>query len=296
MSGLAEQKNRMREGFATAYRVRGLGRGEFTAWTLSPCAELLRASNPPYPFARARHEMALAVHLCLARGPGRITRHVGEFRELPPPRVGLLTLSPGATDLDYEAEGATEMLTLSLSPSAFSSIGGRPDDAFARGLLPFREDSLRTVLMELMERAACGASERLYIDHAVAFLTASLVAPRRQPPRRALAAPSLKRILDAIETALLETPSEPPSLETLARIAGLSMAEFARGFRTAMGESPHAFLTRRRIERAQELLRGPSAISLADLAIMLGFADQAHFTRRFRQVTGTTPSRFRHDS
>lgn len=279
-------------GFSTAYRFRGLTRGEFTAWGLPSGAELLRAVNPPYPFARARHEMALAVHLCLARGTGRITRHVAEVRELPPPRVGLLTLSPGATDLDYEAESGTEMLTLSLSAATFSAIGGRADDAFARGLLPFREDGLRAVLLELMERAACGASERLYLDHAIAFLAAALAAPRRRTSRRPLGIPALKRVLDAIE-ATLEAPAEPPSLEALAGIAGLSVAEFARGFRTATGESPHAFLTRRRIERAQELLRGRSALPLADLAVMLGFADQAHFSRRFRQVTGTTPSRFR---
>jgi len=281
------------DGFSAAYRIRGLTRGDFTAWRLPFGAELLRAVNPPYPFARARHEMALAVHLCLARGAGRITRHVAEVRELPPPRVGLLTLSPGATDLEYEAEGGTEMLTLSLSAATFSAIGGRADDAFARGLLPFREDGLRAVLLELMERAACGASERLYVDHAIAFLAAALAAPRRRTSRRPLDAPALKRVLDAIETMLEETPGEPPSLEALAGIAGLSVAEFARGFRTATGESPHAFLTRRRIERAQELLRGRSALPLADLAVMLGFADQAHFSRRFRQVTGTTPSRFR---
>lgn len=280
-------------GFSAAYRIRGLTRGDFTAWTLPSGTELLRAVNPPYPFARARHEMALAVHLCLARGAGRITRHVGEVRELPPPRVGLLTLSPGATDLEYEAEGGTEMLTLSLSASAFAAIGGRADDAFARGLLPFRDDSLRAVMLELVERAGCGGSERLYVDHAVAFLTAALAAPRRQASRRSLGAPALKRVLDAIETMLEETPAEPPSLEALAGMAGLSVAEFARGFRTATGESPHAFLTRRRIERAQELLRGRSGLPLADLAVMLGFADQAHFSRRFRQITGTTPSRFR---
>jgi AraC family transcriptional regulator len=290
-------ENRRPDGFSMAYRIRGLTRGDFTAWRLPSGAELLRAVNPPYPFARARHEMAIAAHLCLARGPGRITRHVGETRELPPPRVGLLTLSPGATDLEYEAEGGTEMLTLSLSASTFSAIGGRADDAFARGLLPFRDDGLRAVLLELMERAACGASERLYVDHAIAFVAAALAAPRRDKAgRRPLGAPALKRVLDAIETMLEETPGQPPPLEALAGIARLSVAEFARGFRTATGESPHAFLTRRRIERAQELLRRRSGLPLADLAVMLGFADQAHFSRRFRQVTGTTPSRFRRSS
>lgn len=286
-------EDRERGGFSGAYRIRGLGRGAFTVWTLPLAAELMRAVNPPYPFVRARHEMALALHLCLGRGAGRIARHVGDTRDLPPPRVGLLTLSPGATDLEYEAEGGTEMLTLSLPASLFSAIDTRADNAFARGLLPFREDSLRAVLLELAERAACGGSERLYVDHALTFLAAALAAPRRRPLRRPLETRALKRVLDAVETTLVEAPAEAPSLEALARIAGLSVAEFARGFRTATGESPHAYLTRRRIERAQALLRGQPGLPLSDLALTLGFADQAHFSRRFRQVTGTTPSRFR---
>ncbi|TCH96408.1 AraC family transcriptional regulator [Roseococcus sp. SYP-B2431] len=281
------------EGFSLSYRRFGLCGGRYTAWTLPSGAELMRAFNPPVGAARGRHEMALALHLCLARGPGRITRHIGEVRDLPPPRVGLMTLSPGATDLEYEAHGSTEIVTLTLPESVFTAVGGRAGDAFSRGLLPFRDDALRSVLLELTERAASGASERLYVDHAQAFLAASLASPRRQPGRRPLSDLALRRVLDAIETSLAETPSEPPSLQALADLAGLSVAEFARCFRAATGETPHAFVTRRRIERAQALLRGRPSLPLADLAVALGFADQAHFSRRFRQVTGTTPARFR---
>lgn len=281
------------KGFSLSYRRYGLCGGRYTAWTLPSGAELMRAYNQPVGSARGRHEMALALHLCLARGPGRITRHIGEVRELPPPRVGLMTLSPGATDLDYEALGSTEIVTLTLPEAVFAAVGGRADDAFSRGLLPFREDGLRAVLLELLERAACGAAERLYVDHAQAFLAAALASPKRQPGRRPLSDLALRRVLDAIETGLVEAPAEPPSLQALAELAGLSVAEFARCFRAATGETPHAFLTRRRIEQAQAMLRSQPSLPLADLAVALGFADQAHFSRRFRQVTGTTPARFR---
>ncbi|MBS7810293.1 helix-turn-helix transcriptional regulator [Roseococcus pinisoli] len=283
----------MSQGFSAAYHDRGLGRGHYTAWTLSSGAELMRAVNPSIGWARARHDMALALHLCLGRTPGRITRHVGDVRELPPPRVGLMTLSPGATDLEYEAEGGTRMLTLSLPAVTFTAVDGRAEDAFLRGLLPFRDDALRSVLLELAERAAQGVSERLYIDHAIAFLAASLAAPRRLGARRALGEIQLKRVLEAIEAALDRNPSSPPSLDSLAATAGLSLSEFTRGFHAAMGESPHAHLTRSRIARAQALMRAQPHLPLADLAVMLGFADQAHFSRRFRHVTGTTPARFR---
>jgi hypothetical protein len=121
--------------------------------------------------------MALALHLCLGRTPGRITRHVGGVRDLPPPRVGLLTLSPGVTDLEYEAEGGTEMLTLSLPSAVFAAVDGRPEAAFARGLLPSREEDLRAVLQDLAERVAQ--------VRASAFMStaAGIPSPSRATPR-----------------------------------------------------------------------------------------------------------------
>ncbi|HEY4250052.1 MAG TPA: helix-turn-helix transcriptional regulator [Roseomonas sp.] len=285
----------MARGFSAAYDACGIGRRHYQAWALPQDAELIRAKNPPLPFLRARHRMAAVVHLCRSVAPGRITRHIGETRDLPAPRVGLIELTPGDTDIDFEAGAATEMLTLSLPRTLFTAIDADPDRMFGRGLAPFRDTALRAVLLDLAERAAAGASERLFASHALCFIAAGLAAPRRAASKRPLDGARLARVLDAIETAVAETVGEAPSLAMLARLAGLSLSEFVRGFRAATNETPHAYLTRRRIERAQALLRQQRALPLAEVATMLGFADQAHFSRRFRQVTGTTPTRFRRD-
>jgi AraC family transcriptional regulator len=80
--------------------------------------------------------------------------------------------------------------------------------------------------------------------------------------------------------------------ESLARLAGLSVSHFARAFKDTFGFSPHMFLMRRRLERAQGLMletKGP----LAQIASECGFADQAHFSRTFMQLTGESPGSWR---
>ena len=81
-------------------------------------------------------------------------------------------------------------------------------------------------------------------------------------------------------------------VEDLAAVARLSTSYFARAFKASFGEPPHAYLLRRRVERAQLLMRqGPAP--LAQVALACGLSDQAHLSRVFRQVTGSSPSDWR---
>jgi len=82
------------------------------------------------------------------------------------------------------------------------------------------------------------------------------------------------------------------SCETLARLARLSVSHFARAFKYTFGYSPHAFLMRRRMERAQGLMLKSNA-PLAHIALECGFADQAHLSRLFLQFTGESPASWR---
>jgi AraC family transcriptional regulator len=108
------------------------------------------------------------------------------------------------------------------------------------------------------------------------------------PPRPGLLKWRLKRVLHYIEANL----SEPISLPKLAAAAGLSRMHFAAQFRAATGLRPHDFVVRRRIERAQELLRDP-ALPLVEVALSVGFQTQAHFTTVFRTLVMETPGRWR---
>ena len=81
------------------------------------------------------------------------------------------------------------------------------------------------------------------------------------------------------------------SLDALAACVGLSPYHFARAFKASTGESPHQCVLRRRIEAAKVALRGPTP--LAQVALDCGFSGQSHFSQRFREITGLTPSQYR---
>jgi len=81
-------------------------------------------------------------------------------------------------------------------------------------------------------------------------------------------------------------------LATLAGVAGVSIHHFARGFKQSAGVTPHHYLTQKRVERAQDLL-AHTDLSLSEIAYAVGFSDQSHLARHFRQMLGVTPGQFR---
>jgi transcriptional regulator of acetoin/glycerol metabolism/AraC-like DNA-binding protein len=81
-------------------------------------------------------------------------------------------------------------------------------------------------------------------------------------------------------------------LATLAGVAGVSIHHFARGFKQSAGVTPHHYLTQKRVERAQDLL-AHTDLSLSEISLAVGFSDQSHLARHFRQMLGVTPGQFR---
>lgn len=102
------------------------------------------------------------------------------------------------------------------------------------------------------------------------------------PPR------ALRRVLEYVDSHL----DRSISLQELSGLAGLSVHHFARAFKQSTGVTPHGYLLQKRITRAQDLLAGGN-LSLSEIALAAGFADQSHLTRHFRQFVGETPGSFR---
>ena len=86
--------------------------------------------------------------------------------------------------------------------------------------------------------------------------------------------------------------AEPLAVDDLARAAGLSKAHFAREFRRAFGESPHAYLLTRRLERAAALLRMTDR-SVADICLSVGWQSIGSFTTSFTRTFGLSPTAYR---
>ncbi len=85
---------------------------------------------------------------------------------------------------------------------------------------------------------------------------------------------------------------EPLGVDDLAHAAGLSRAHFSREFRRAFGESPHAYLLTRRLERAAALLRMTDR-SVADICFSVGLQSVGSFTTSFTRTFGASPTAYR---
>jgi len=86
--------------------------------------------------------------------------------------------------------------------------------------------------------------------------------------------------------------SEPLEVDDMAGAAGLSKAHFSREFRRAFGESPHAYLLTRRLERAAALLR-MTDWTVAEVCVEVGLRSIGSFTTSFKRAYGQTPTEYR---
>jgi AraC-like DNA-binding protein len=86
--------------------------------------------------------------------------------------------------------------------------------------------------------------------------------------------------------------AQPLAVSDLARSAGLSPAHFSRAFKRAFGESPHAYLLTRRLERAAALLRTTDQ-SVARVCFDVGLRSVGSFTTSFTRAYGVTPTEYR---
>ena len=84
----------------------------------------------------------------------------------------------------------------------------------------------------------------------------------------------------------------PLTVESMAREANMSKFHFARSFAAVYGETPRAYLTRRRIERAKNLLRAAN-LTVTEVCLLVGFESLGSFSWLFSRQCGQSPSAFR---
>lgn len=164
-------------------------------------------------------------------------------------------------------------------PEAAASLLYRLQSAFIE---------LSTALNETLRDQRSNATASL--QRAQAMLRGVGMASPRLPEyvTKGLAPWKVRRVLAYIE----ENLGEPLRNKDLAVVAELSEYHFNVAFRNSVGQTPHEYLIRRRIERAQGLMLSTAA-PLSEIAAECGLADQAHFTRLFRRAVGETPAAWR---
>jgi AraC-like DNA-binding protein len=106
-------------------------------------------------------------------------------------------------------------------------------------------------------------------------------------PSRCPGLPRVHRIVELID----REPERPLSLQAMADMAGVSRFHLLRGFSSATGATPHAYILQRRVRLARSLLAAGRELGAASAEA--GFADQSHMTRAFVRQLGITPARYR---
>ena len=158
--------------------------------------------------------------------------------------------------------------------------------------------SLRTSLLALAEEIQGGfPTGRLYAEGLSITVVAWLACHYGRGPlesvpmKRGLSARKQARLVEFIESRL----DSSLAVSDMAAEFNVSPYYFSRLFRLSFGQSPHKFVLTRRIERAKILLRSTPGQSVADIALQVGFANQAHFSGAFKEMTGKTPSNWRYN-
>ncbi len=145
--------------------------------------------------------------------------------------------------------------------------------------------SLKTELDEGMV-----ASSALYAESLAAALSAHLL--RRYNIQEYVARNITGNLSNAVIQCVVEYIHEnldqQLTLAELSFIANMSSYHFARTFKQATGMAPHQYVLHTRIERAKDLLL-QGKLSIAEIAMRVGFFDQSHFTRYFKRIVGVTP-------
>lgn len=141
-----------------------------------------------------------------------------------------------------------------------------------------------------------GSFGRLYAESLATALIIHLFRSYGMKPdplrlvRGGLPAVQLRRIRDYVDAHL----GEDIGLGELAALAGLSPHHFGQAFKASTGQPPHQYVIDRRVQRAKDLLIAGN-LSIAEIALCVGFSNQSHMTFNFRKRIGTTPAHYRRD-
>ncbi|HET6396931.1 MAG TPA: AraC family transcriptional regulator [Pseudoxanthomonas sp.] len=259
-----------------------------------------------------RHGMGLLVHADFDAAEGEYapspylminlcTAHVGRIlRAGDGPRLQGL-LRPGTVALALPGTAAagywdrTQMLGIAVALDALDAAGAEPPgvDALHAAASQLHHDPLLAAVMTALWRdAETHAASSAFFEQGVQVLLRRLAAVRARPAAaarvRPLAGRRLQQVLDLMESRLEDDVRIPE----LAQVAGQDVRTFTRAFALATGLAPYAYFTRRRMERARQLLRDP-AMAVTAVAMRLGYANPSKFAAAFRRVHGVAPGAWR---
>lgn len=202
---------------------------------------------------------------------------------------------PAGTLHRCQWEEAIEFMFVGLDPHVMVQVGQdlvNPDRIeliphFATLQDPLIQGILLTLKAEMING---GINSNLFVDQLKTTLVAHLLRQygvQKAPIKtyaNALPRHKLNLVIDYIEAHL----DQELALEELAELIGMSQFYFSRLFKQSIGMTPHQYVIQQRVEQAKRLIKA-GKLSLADVALSCGFANQGHLNRHVKRLTGSTP-------
>lgn len=239
-------------------------------------------------------------------GRGRLALDDGPVLDMQPGTMVLFHAPRPTRGLNH-VYGGTRVLGLDFrfSHELLSQIGAQCVPPLVRG---FSDDcsvqdalllgrpltgTLRGIAADVMDCSMRGTARRMYFQAKALELLAQVVALTDDD---ALTRPSLsRRDRDRVQLAaqlLSDQYSEPWTIATLARAAGLNERKLKAGFRTLLGRTVHSYLEDARLDAARRLMAERDA-DVTEAALAVGYANPSHFAKLFKRRLGLSPSVWR---
>ena len=237
--------------------------------------------------------------LWLRSYPGRKDVHLHDFYQVVLPIEGVMEIRLGGGDGSvrgrqgvmiiqgarhlFRAYGLNRFIVLDLPPDSFPPMA--PRSPFLE--FPFFEidEKLAALARYAAGELASGGLGAKEEFHLAALIAGKL---RRRFAPSAPWSPPVERAL----AVLRERHAEPLTMAEVARASGLGVSRFHELFRRETGRTPAEMLAEIRLDCAETLL-GQTSLSIAEIALMVGYSEQSALTRSLRRRRGTTPRAFR---
>ncbi len=210
-----------------------------------------------------------------------------------------IIVTPAGVESGWRWHADSKCVVVTLDPEKFerfaqNEVGVLLADSQLRSLPQFEDADICHAGTMLRDALACReqGSDLIFESLARVFLVKLIQKYGLQAEAydfsRSFTAKHYKRVLDYVAKAY----GNSIRVEDLARVAALSPSHFAQLFKRTIGLSPMQFVMTFRVEQAKKMLAARDT-PMIDIATSCGFADQAHFSRSFKQIEGESPSGYR---
>lgn len=212
-----------------------------------------------------------------------------------------ITLTPANTVAHWDHSGRPEILRVYVRQDIYAAAVNEMYgcEASAAPILPrlgFEDPLLEQLCLAVGNALRDGTvRDGLYIDTLAQTIAVRLAwqhsersRPARLPGTQPIASWKIRRLIDFVE----ENLDRDLTLEAMATEVSLNSLYLPRAFKKGVGQTPHQYVMRRRIERAKELLTNTD-MAIVHVARATGFSSQSHLASWFQRLIGISPGKFR---